>query len=142
MKELLLIGFDDFAGNATAINIANNTKALNVNVKIIPKYEYNKPVGSFLDDREFPAGHFLIDKIKLLTEEAQKKGPYTGPGLDDKYIIICNFDRNELDSIIKTLSESGVTKDHIKAVLTPVNSCFSVSELAAELSKEHKATRN
>ena len=139
MKELLLVGFNTFEGGAKAANISENIKHLDVRVKIIKACDYNMPVGAMLDNDAFLNEHFLSNRIYSLKNDAKKTGPYNGPDPENKYIIICNIPRNELDNVLNILSESGITKNELKAVLTPVNACFSFLQLADELSKEHKA---
>lgn len=137
MKELLLAGFNTFSGSAATSVISANVKPYNINVKTIPVSDYNMPVGALLSDPTFLSDNFLTGRVDKLAEEAKKAGSFTGPEFENRFIIMCNIERKEIDKVLDILSESGVTKDDIKAVLTPVNSCFSVLQLANELIKEH-----
>ena len=139
MKELILAGFNTFAGNATASTVSANLKAYDISVKVIPLSDYNLPVGALLSDKSFLSENYLTERIEELAESAKNKGPYTGPELECRFIVLCNLERNEIDKVLNILSESGITRDDIKAVLTPINSCFSLLQLAEELVKEHEA---
>ena len=139
MKELLLAGFNDFAGAGIAANISNSMQAHGIIVKNIDKQSYNMPVGSFLSDDAFITKNGIAGKISELTETAKKSGPYTGPEISRKIIIMCDIDRNSIDELLHTLTSCGVTKDDLKAVLTPINSCFTILHIADELLREHEA---
>lgn len=64
-------------------------------------------------------------------------GSYSGDEGKDECLLLCGFERGELDRFLLAVKKSPLKKVDLKAMLTPSNVNWSGLELIGELTKEH-----
>ena len=67
---------------------------------------------------------------------------YDGADFTQEMIIMCDFDENDLDSFLAEFKKQGVSPVDLKAVLTPNNLTWTVTQLYGELLREHNEINN
>lgn len=131
-QKVLLFGFSDEAGTVTAAGLRRRLRGLGITAERIEKAEYLKPLGALAGiGTAGMRGSGLSGMIP-----AQKK--YTGPELPARMLVMSGIAEDELDQILKTFRECGISGDDLKAVLTPVNASWNAVGLCHELLTEHR----
>ena len=111
-KEVLLIGFGPLEEKLRQL-----LEGQNVGVRTIGPSGIQKTVG-MLCSEEPPA----------VQEEAMERG----------LVLFHNFTREDLDPVLKTLREAGIPRQPLKAMVTPTNWHWKVSDLLEELQQEQE----
>ena len=125
MKQILLAGFSDFAGSMLASSVSCAMKVRGIEVKMLPKREYLRPLEEVF--RGSPPGDGFL--------------PYGGAELPGRVLVFCGIPEKELDALLPVLQELGVRREDLKAVLTPINRRWNILRLAEELQKEMRAVK-
>lgn len=60
---------------------------------------------------------------------------------NDELLVMSGFDRNDIDSFIKSLHTNGAGRIALKAILTPTNIKWSISELYKAVKSDHDKMR-
>lgn len=64
--------------------------------------------------------------------------PYTGPVPEESLLLMCGFSERRMDKLLFELRKEGVSVD-FKAVLTPTNRTWTVTQLLLEMHREKAA---
>ena len=123
-------------GNQFKIEVAQCSRAMNVadlaaaaaagpfGAEVVPvaRQDYNKPLAVLagLDD----------DPGTVL--------PFNGGPLGGRMVVLCGLE-DQVDCLLPALSQAGIGRDCLKAVLTPHNRTWTAVKLYQELLREHQA---
>lgn len=95
---------------------------LRVQLKPVERTQLLQPVGSL-------AG---VPGVAPVQEE------YTGAEATQELILMCGFQRSDLDRLLAGIRKSKLQSVKLKAMLTPTNAQWSGLELLRELEQEHE----
>ena len=117
--KLLLFGFEELP---TILAAAAAAGPFGAEVVPVARRDYNKPLSVLagLDD----------DPGTLL--------PYTGGPLGGRMAVLCGLEE-QVDGLLPALSQAGIDRECLKAVLTPHNRGWNALKLYDELRREHQA---
>ena len=91
----------------------------------VGREDYHRPLEWFLTGEK--AGSF-----------SEVQGAGRGEALPARMLVFCNFPGEELDQLLQVCPGCGITKNDLKAVLTPVNRSFNGEVLFKMLMEEHR----
>lgn len=117
---ILLFNFQD---RDRLMKLRRTLMPLKLNVKMIGKADYLKPVGAL-------AG---------IKDMQYKEEAYTGPELSGEMLVMAGLTEAGIDAVLQAIRKSGAGPVPYKAVLTETNRYWNVIELFDELKKEHAA---
>lgn len=117
--KLLLFGFEELP---TILAAASAAGPFGAEVVPVARQDYNKPLAVLagLDD----------DPGTVL--------PFTGGPLGGRMVVLCGLE-SRMDDLLPALSQAGIGRDCLKAVLTPYNRTWNAVKLHEELLREHQA---
>ena len=123
MKKVLLFGFQDFVGITQAASLAEKLGEIGAEVRTVGPEEYKESIG------ELCFGGKRVAKV---------------PGkqaavLPARMLVFCGLTSEELERALPLCRACGITRDDLKAVLTPDNAGWSGERLIKELLEEHEA---
>lgn len=95
---------------------------LRVQLKPVERMQLLQPVGSL-------AG---VPGVAPVQEE------YTGAEATQELLLMCGFQRSDLDRLLAGIRKSKLQSVKLKAMLTPTNAQWSGLELLRELEQEHE----
>lgn len=90
-------------------------------LKVVPREQLLQPLG-------YLAG---VPGVEPVTEE------YAGSEAAEEMLILCGFNRPELDRLLSAIRKGKLKQVALKAALTPTNALWSGVELQGELAQEH-----
>ena len=90
-------------------------------LKVVPREQLLQPLG-------YLAG---VPGVEPVTEE------YAGSEAAEEMIILCGFNRPELDRLLSAIRKGKLKQVALKAALTPTNALWSGVKLQGELAQEH-----
>ena len=128
-KVILLFGFDDLQGGQQAFALQELTKAMDVLVCRARKESYRQPVLSIL--QQAVSGH---------PEKPTESGNPV-KALPAKMIVFAAFSDEELYHVLDLCPACGITRDVLKAALTPANSRWNAFRLCENIMEEHRKIR-
>ena len=64
--------------------------------------------------------------------------PFNGGPLGGRMVVLCGLE-DQVDCLLPALSQAGIGRDCLKAVLTPHNRTWTAVKLYQELLREHQA---
>lgn len=129
-KKILLFGFSDSRGRNEALNLRQKLQGKRIAVEVIERKMYLKPIGELAGIFAAGTGKNAFAGIPF--------GDYKGPELSARLLVFAEIGADELDRLLAVCAECGMTKDDLKAVLTPVNASWNAVGLCNELMKEHR----
>ena len=124
MKKVLLFGFQDFVGIMQAASLAEKFREIGAEVRTVGSEEYNERIGE-LCFGERKTGKDLRGKAEDL--------------LPARMLVFCGLTSEELEKALALCRACGITRDDLKAVLTPDNAMWTGKQLLKELMAEHAA---
>ena len=125
MKKVLLYGFQDFKGIMQAASLAEKLREIGAGVRTVGPEEYKDKIG------ELCFGERKADKSLCGREAAS---------LPARMLVFCRVTGSEeLETALALCRECGITRDDLKAVLTPDNIGWTGEQLIKELMEEHAA---
>ena len=118
-RKLLLFGFEELP---TILAAAAAAGPFGAEVVPVARQDYNKPLAVLagLDD----------DPGTVL--------PFNGGPLGGLMVVLCGLE-DQVDCLLPALSQAGIGRDCLKAVLTPHNRTWTAVKLYQELLREHQA---
>ena len=118
-RKLLLFGFEELP---TILAAAAAAGPFGAEVVPVARQDYNKPLAVLagLDD----------DPGTVL--------PFNGGPLGGRMVVLCGLE-DQVDCLLPALSQAGIGRDCLKAVLTPHNRTWTAVKLYQELLREHQA---
>ena len=125
-RKLLLFGFEELptilAAAAAAGSRHKSKNSTEAEVVPVARQDYNKPLAVLagLDD----------DPGTVL--------PFNGGPLGGRMVVLCGLE-DQVDCLLPALSQAGIGRDCLKAVLTPHNRTWTAVKLYQELLREHQA---
>ena len=90
-------------------------------LKVVPREQLLQPLG-------YLAG---VPGVEPVTEE------YAGSEAAEEMLILCGFNRPELDRLLSAIRKGKLKQVALKAALTPTNALWSGVKLQGELAQEH-----
>lgn len=90
-------------------------------LKVVPREQLLQPLG-------YLAG---VPGVEPVTEE------YAGSETAEEMLILCGFNRPELDRLLSAIRKGKLKQVALKAALTPTNALWSGVKLQGELAQEH-----
>lgn len=90
-------------------------------LKVVPREQLQQPLG-------YLAG---VPGVEPVTEE------YAGSEAAEEMLILCGFNRPELDRLLSAIRKGKLKQVALKAALTPTNALWSGVKLQGELAQEH-----
>ena len=90
-------------------------------LKVVPREQLLQPLG-------YLAG---VPGVEPVTEE------YAGSEAAEEMLILCGFNRPELDRLLSAIRKGKLKQVALKAALTPTNALWSGVKLQEELAQEH-----
>ena len=90
-------------------------------LKVVPREQLLQPLG-------YLAG---VPGVEPVTEE------YAGSEAAEEMLILCGFNRSELDRLLSAIRKGKLKQVALKAALTPTNALWSGVKLQGELAQEH-----
>ena len=90
-------------------------------LKVVPREQLLQPLG-------YLAG---VPGVEPVTEE------YAGSEAAEEILILCGFNRPELDRLLSAIRKGKLKQVALKAALTPTNALWSGVKLQGELAQEH-----
>ena len=130
-KVILLFGFDDLPGMQQAFALQELTSRMGVLVRRVGKASYSQTMLSIL--RQAAAG--------TEEEEARTGGKNERP-LPAKMMVFAAFSDAELYQALDLCPPCGITKEVLKASLTPANSRWNAFRLCENIMEEHRRIRD
>ena len=117
--KLLLFGFEELP---TILAAAAAAGPFGAEVVPVARQDYNKPLAVLagLDD----------DPGTVL--------PFNGGPLGGRMVVLCGLE-DQVDRLLPALSQAGIGRDCLKAVLTAHNRGWNAVQLYGELLREHRA---
>ena len=117
MREMILaFGFDEPQKSALRRALA----PLKAMIKAVPVTDYLQPAGRLAGDKTLPEGP-----------------AYDGPELEQPLLLLSGVTGPRMNQLLTALFKAGVSVD-LKAVLTPTNRTWTIPQLYAEISEEHR----
>ena len=134
MKYILLYKFDDFAGQMSGQALKNAVSGMNTGIFYIGKESYQKTLLEILSG---------IQEKPSVGGNADNKQDVSGEGLTDeelpvRMLVFVGFPQDELEETLEAAKRCGITRDDLKAVLTPYNINYSGYSLCRMLVEEHE----
>ena len=90
-------------------------------LKVVPREQLLQPLG-------YLAG---VPGVEPVTEE------YAGSEAAEEMLILCGFNRPDLDRLLSAIRKGKLKQVALKAALTPTNALWSGVKLQGELAQEH-----
>ena len=90
-------------------------------LKVVPREQLLQPLGNL-------AG---VPGVEPVAEE------YAGSEAAEEMLILCGFNRPELDRLLSAIRKGKLKQVALKAALTPTNALWSGVKLQGELAQEH-----
>ena len=90
-------------------------------LKVVPREQLLQPLG-------YLAG---VPGVEPVTEE------YAGSEAAEEMLILCGFNRPDLDRLLSAIRKGKLKQVALKAALTPTNALWSGMKLQGELAQEH-----
>ena len=90
-------------------------------LKVVPREQLLQPLG-------YLAG---VPGVEPVTEE------YAGSEAAEEMLILCGFNRPDLDRLLSAIRKCKLKQVALKAALTPTNALWSGVKLQGELAQEH-----
>ena len=119
-KTVLLAGFDA----AEKKELQHVILPLGYRIKVAKTTDYGRQIGAILG----------------ILEDASE--PVSYEGSIDRLMLMAGFERRDLDLFLQALRKSKVAPIPYKAMLTPTNAGWRLSELFEEIKKEHEIMHN
>ena len=117
VREMLLA----FGFNETQKSVLRRTLVpLKVMIKTVPPADYLQPAGRLAGDKTLPEGPV-----------------YDGPELEQPLLLLSGVTGPRMNQLLSALFKAGVSIAY-KAVLTPTNRTWTIPQLYAEISEEHR----
>ena len=91
-------------------------------LKVVPREQLLQPLG-------YLAG---VPGVEPVAEE------YAGSEAAEEMLILCGFNRPELDRLLSAIRKGKLKQVALKAALTPTNALWSGVKLQGELAQEHE----
>lgn len=137
-KLILMIGFSDERGRAQRRELKRELtdRQLKIAVKPVPEADYDRTLGDLAGLEPDPS---QAEVSLRLPESATVRS--AGTDSFPRLLIMCGLDEQERELTLSLFSGIGISREDLKAILTPVNSAWTVYHLAAELRKEHAAMK-
>ena len=122
MKKVLLFGFQDFVGITQAASLAEKLGGIGAEVRTVGPEEYNERIGE-LCYGEKKAAKVSVGQVA---------------SLPSRMLVFCGVTSSEeLEKALAICRACGITRDDLKAVLTPDNAMWTGEQLVKELMEEH-----
>lgn len=134
-RKILLFGFSGEEGLRSASSLRRKVRPMNIRVERIEPGDYLKPIGEL-------AGVGMPGIPALRHFPGMPEGEYHGSELPVRVVVMSGLTDEQLDLLLKIYPECGITKEDLKAVLTPSNASWSAVGLCGELQKEHLKIRS
>lgn len=130
-KKILMIGFTDEKGRVQRKELRRKLadRQPKIAVKPVPEADYGRPLGDL-------AGLGSIGS-QSGTSFTPTPSPSAAQTNLPRLIVMCGLDEEEREQMLSLFTDVGITRDDLKAILTPTNSSWTVFELAQALQKEH-----
>ena len=87
------------------------------------------------------AGPFGAEVVPVARQDYNKPLavlPFNGGPLGGRMVVLCGLE-DQVDCLLPALSQAGIGRDCLKAVLTPHNRTWTAVKLYQELLREHQA---
>lgn len=143
-KQILMIGFSDARGREQRRKLKKELadRQIRIAVKPVPEADFGRTLGDLAGLKADSAGRPLLSGglPSLPAPSAAPAGQSPAEGsaaVSVRLLVMCGLDGTEQDLMLSLFSDTGITRDDLKAVLTPANSQWTVRELADALQKEH-----
>lgn len=130
-KKILLFGFQKEPGQSQAAELRRRLRPDGIRIVQVDPADYLKPIGTLAGVMAPGAGNPAIAGL------LQKRYSGTAP-LPVRLVVIMGVTDQELDGLLRIFPECGITKEDLKAVLTPMNASWNAIGLCRELLKEHR----
>ena len=126
MKKVLLFGFQDFVGITQAASLAEKLGEIGAEVRTVGPEEYNERIG----------------ELCYGERRAAKVSGNHAASLPARMLVFCGVTSSEeLEKALAICRACGITRDDLKAVLTPDNAMWTGEQLMKELMEEHAAMK-
>lgn len=125
MKKVLLFGFQDFVGITQAASLAEKLGEIGAEVRTVGPEEYKERIGELC----------YGEKRAVKVSESQ------AAALPARMLVFCGLTSEELEKALPLCRACGITRDDLKAVLTPDNVMWTGEQLMKELMEEHAAMK-
>lgn len=139
-KQILMIGFAGEKGRRQRRELKRELadRQLKIAVRPVPEADYGRTLGDLAGlDSEAPQAGTSFH----LPESASTAFRSADTDSLPRLLIMCGLDDEERELMLSLFSKVGISREDLKAILTPVNSAWTVCQLAAELRKEHAAMK-
>ncbi|MBQ3928548.1 MAG: DUF3783 domain-containing protein [Clostridia bacterium] len=95
---------------------------LKISVRNVEKSEYSQLLGTLAGMKEMPSSASENNAISF----------------DDEMLVMCGFDRNDLDTLLRAMNKNGVGRIPLKAILTPTNILWNSIQLHDAVKADHE----
>lgn len=129
-KKILLFGFQKEPGQSQAIELRRRLRPYGIGAVQVDPSDYLKPIG-ILAGVAAP-----VPENPAITGILQNRRNQMAE-LPVRLVVIAGVADQELDELLRIFPECGITKEDLKAVLTPTNASWNAIGLCRELLKEH-----
>ena len=136
-KFILLFGFDDVKGQEQASALASKAKILDIGIKTVGPDQYDAPLFSLAD--EVPDAAFSSRREDVHGAGSRRRG--RAGALPCRMLVLSGIEDADLDFLLPMIGSCGITRNDLKAMLTPTNAIWTPRRLCTELAGEHAAMR-
>ena len=169
-KIILLFGFDDMQGAQQAFALQELTRKRDVIVRTVRKEDYHRTILSLVQDAAAADGQNTgmspASGLSKATPPAGGQGKATptasgqgkatptasgqgkaastadqGRKLPARMLLFAAFTDQELYSVLDLCPACGITRDDLKAAMTPANSRWDAFRLCENIQEEHRRLR-
>lgn len=159
-KIILLFGFDDMQGAQQAFALQELTRKRDVIVRTVRQEDYHRTILSLVQDAAAADGQNTgmspASGLSKATPPAGGQGKATptasgqgkaastadqGRKLPARMLLFAAFTDQELYSVLDLCPACGITRDDLKAAMTPANSRWDAFRLCENIQEEHRRLR-
>ena len=151
MKKIILVfGFDDMQGAQQAFALQELTRKRDVIVRTVRKEDYHRTILSLVQDAAAADGQNTgmspasgLSKATPTTSGQGKAASTADQGrrLPARMLLFAAFTDQELYSVLDLCPACGITRDDLKAAMTPANSRWDAFRLCENIQEEHRRLR-
>lgn len=134
-KIILLFGFDDLQGAGQAFALQTLTKAMDVTVRCVDRSSLHRTMLSLVQEA---AGEKDAAGPGTARQTASGGGQASHEALPARMLLFAAFSDQELYRVLDLCPACGITRDDLKASLTPANSRWDAYRLCANIQEEHR----
>ena len=137
-KIIVLFGCDDLQGLNQAYALQDRTKAMDVTVCRVRPEDCRRTMLSLVQDAAAKSGS-PETKAPLQAGRQSKGLPSSSSGVRPaRMLLFAAFSDRELYSVLDLCPACGITRDDLKAAMTPANSRWDAFRLCENILEEHR----